>query len=157
MAQYLGAGTAACYRGPYLYDESTEIGLRIKSIMKHWIQFYKMHRETLIQPVVHLRRPTVHGWDGWLHVHPFGEKEVGLAMIFNPTNRQFSAEEINLPLYYTALHSKVLIAVDDTTPFETLVKRDYSVTISLNMAPKSIHTIILERPSIASSGRKLAR
>ena len=32
----------------------------------------KAHRATLIQPVVHLRRPDMQGWDGWLHVNPFG-------------------------------------------------------------------------------------
>ena len=29
------------------------------------------HIATLIQPVVHLRRPDMQGWDGWLHVNPF--------------------------------------------------------------------------------------
>ena len=40
--------------------------------MKPSLHNCKAHRATLIQPVVHLRRPDMQGWDGWLHVNPFG-------------------------------------------------------------------------------------
>ena len=146
LAQYLGGGTAACYRGHYLYDENTETGERTKAIMKRWIQFYKQHRQTLIQPVVHIRRPTMNSWDGWLHVNPFGDEEVGLAMIFNPTDRHFHEEKIHIPLYYTGMHTEILVRIDDSSLYSETIDRDYSVTVSLEMKPKSIHSIILKRP-----------
>ena len=57
LAQYLGAGTAACYRGGQLWDNETKAGQEIKGVLKKWVSFYKDHRATLTQPVVHLRRP----------------------------------------------------------------------------------------------------
>ena len=87
-------GTAACYRGGQLWDNATEAGREIKAVLTKWVSFYKAHRATLIQPVVHLRRPDMQGWDGWLHVNPFGfgasgdtgssVVEVGAAVVFNP-------------------------------------------------------------------------
>jgi hypothetical protein len=147
LAQYLGAGTAACYRGPFVYDEASANGRRIESILKRWIGFYKKHRDTLIQPIVHLQRPTMQTWDGWLHVHPFATREVGLVMIFNPTDHFFVGEEIVLPLYYTSLVDDVWVRVNDNDGFATDLDRDYSVTIALDMNPRSIHTIVLERMS----------
>ena len=37
MAQYLGAGVAACYRGFRVYD--TE---ETKAVVKKWVEFYKV-------------------------------------------------------------------------------------------------------------------
>jgi hypothetical protein len=34
-----------------------QVGLRIRDMIKRWVEFYKQHRSTLIQPIVHLRRP----------------------------------------------------------------------------------------------------
>eukprot|EP01051_Picozoa_sp_SAG22_P008185 SAG22_NODE_609_length_8597_cov_12.875382_7_plen_146_part_00 len=51
LAQYLGAGTAACYRGDRVYkDEPT------RQMVTKWISWYKAHRATLIHPIVHIRR-----------------------------------------------------------------------------------------------------
>lgn len=66
LAQYLGAGAAAAYRGKYLYDNTTAVGQQIKAKALQWVTFYKTYRETLIQPIIHLRRPTMQSWDGWM-------------------------------------------------------------------------------------------
>ncbi|KAL3906329.1 MAG: hypothetical protein SGILL_009313 [Bacillariaceae sp.] len=145
IAQYLGAGTGACYRGAHLYNESTTEGETIKQIWKRRIDFYKVHRETIIQPVVHLRRPTMYNWDGYLHVHPLGKREVGLAMIFNPTDRLLENEEVAIPLYYTSLTTDVVVTVNGGTPFTTTLGRDYAVHLILDLPPKSIHSIVFER------------
>ena len=63
VAQYLGAGVAACYRGSRPYSLPTE-----QAMLTKWIGFYKAHRGSLIQPVVHIRRADMQSWDGWLHV-----------------------------------------------------------------------------------------
>ena len=54
LAQYLGAGVAACYRGAAVYDSPAARAAVVK-----WVAFYKRHRAVLIQPVVHLKRPTL--------------------------------------------------------------------------------------------------
>ena len=61
LAQYLGAGTAACYRGPTLWTEGTPEGAAAKAALAKWVSFYKAHRAILIEPVVHLRRPDMQG------------------------------------------------------------------------------------------------
>lgn len=37
LAQYLGAGVAACYRGDRIYDTQ-----RTKEVVKKWVRFYKV-------------------------------------------------------------------------------------------------------------------
>ncbi|KAG7357466.1 hypothetical protein IV203_002154 [Nitzschia inconspicua] len=143
VAQYLGAGTAACYK-----NESTVEGSQIRSIFDRWISFYKSHRETIIQPVVHLRRPTMNGWDGWLHVHPLGKVEVGLAMIFNPTDQQLRDIDLTFPLYYTSLTDEVVIMVNEGKPVRKTIERDYTTTLVASLPPRSIHTFIFERPTL---------
>ena len=156
LAQYMGAGTAACYRGQQLYDETTNEGLRMKNTIRKWVNFYKAHRDTLIQPVIHLKRPTMQSWDGWLHVNPFGTKDVGLAMIFNPTDVELQ-ECIKLPLYHTGLDHDALISFDDGRSMVKSLSRDYMITLNLVMKPRSIHVIVVKRvnhqdpvPAVAS-------
>lgn len=143
MAQYLGAGVAACYRGNRPYS-SPEIG----AMLKNWIGWYKAHRGTLIQPVIHLRRPSMQSWDGWLHVNPFSlgdsQSEVGVAMLFNPTDQTLQNMSIALPLYYTGLEDNALVTVNDLAPRVFPLNRDYSITLTLDMPPRSIHTVVVE-------------
>ena len=52
LAQYLGAGTAACYRGNRPYkDEPT------RAMVTKWVSWFRAHRATLIQPIVRLMCP----------------------------------------------------------------------------------------------------
>eukprot|EP00947_MAST-08B_sp_MAST-8B-sp1_P002305 g2305.t1 len=168
LAQYLGAGTAACYRGAELWNASTAAGQRIRSQVKKWTGFFKRHRQTLIQPVVHLRRPDMQSWDGWLHVNPFAygsggggggnddddddddddndnSEEVGAAMLFNPTKRAIELQ-LSLPLYYTGLDTAAMISVDEAPAVKMTLGRDYSVLLSLSMPPETIHTVVVSRP-----------
>lgn len=156
LAQYLGAGVASCYRGdvPFWDEES-------QAIVTKWIAFYKRHRATLIQPIVHLRRPSMQTWDGWLHVNPHrwttraqqaeadpakraaAAAEVAVAMIFNPTSNTI-ATTIWLPLYYTGLTSSAQIVVDEDAggkPTTVSLDRNFGAAVSITMAPSSIHTI----------------
>ena len=52
LAQYLGAGVAACYRGYRLYD--TE---ETKALVKKWVSFYKKYRSILIRDIIHVSYP----------------------------------------------------------------------------------------------------
>eukprot|EP01065_Artemidia_motanka_P000574 TRINITY_DN1026_c0_g1_i1.p1 TRINITY_DN1026_c0_g1~~TRINITY_DN1026_c0_g1_i1.p1 ORF type:complete len:774 (+),score=191.91 TRINITY_DN1026_c0_g1_i1:58-2379(+) len=143
LAQYLGAGVAACYRGNKLYDNDAT-----KAVVAKWVSFYKAHRQVLIQPVVHLRRPDMQGWDGWLHVRPTGaanSTEVAVAMIFNPTDKAVAAT-VSLPLYYAGLSTDALVSVNGATAVKHTVLRDYSVPVAMSMPPRSIHTIVVSTP-----------
>lgn len=150
MSQYLGAGVAACYRGPVLYYSNST-----QAIYTKWITFYKAHRGTMIQPVVHLRRPDMQGWDGIMHVNPFsmgettplapGASEVAVAMIFNPTLTTINVP-LFLPLYYTGLNDTALVSVDGGAPVTMTLARDYSIVVNMAMPPTSIHTIVINQP-----------
>lgn len=145
LAQYLGAGVAACYRGNILYDTNAT-----RDVVGKWVAFYKAHRQTLTQPIVHLRRATMQSWDGWLHVNPMGYGtggvEVGVAMLFNPTDAQLNVN-INLPLYYTGLTSTALLSVDGASSTSFSLDRGYNVLVPLSMPPRSIHTVVVNKPA----------
>lgn len=148
LAQYLGFGTAACYRGPHLWNDTTTQGSKIKQSLKRWVGFYKAHRQTLIQPIVHLRRPDLYEWDGILHVNPLNRDsdEVGVAILFNPTARHFTIE-LDLPLYYCGLNTVALLQTNDEESRLVHLRRDFSVDVSIEAPPRSVHTIVVSRPS----------
>ena len=140
LAQYLGGGAAACYRGPLPY---TVPGMKAK--LQKWISLYKAHRETIISPVVHIRRADMQGWDGWLHVNPFSTTtEVGFAMIFNPTDTALNSV-ISVNLYYTGLDMEAMMSVDGGEAQKIQLARDYTIEVTLDMPPKSIHYIAFNR------------
>ena len=56
LAQYLGYGVAACYRGNVLYD-----GPNSKAVVTKWVSFYKRYRDILISDIIHVRRPDMQG------------------------------------------------------------------------------------------------
>ena len=52
LAQYFGAGVAACYRGYRLYDSNAT-----RLVVKKWVDFFRKYRDILTSDVVHIRRP----------------------------------------------------------------------------------------------------
>lgn len=148
LATYLGAGTAACYRGPTLHAPGAA-GEPMRAKLKKWVSFYKAHRRTLLEPVVHLRRPDMQSWDGWLHVRPSDDgtpaAEVGVAMLFNPTGREL-VETVVLPLYYTGVEAmSVDLSVNEAAFESHAVGRAYDVRLQLTMPPKSATTVVVRR------------
>jgi len=51
LAQYFGAGVAACYRGWRIYDCE-----RTREVVVRWVSFFKKYRHILTSDVVHVRR-----------------------------------------------------------------------------------------------------
>lgn len=145
LAQYLGAGVAACYCGPLPYWDAASM-----DAIGYWVQFYKRYRGTIIQPVVHLRRPDGQSWDGFMHVNPRRWSTAGqpangtvpaLAMIFNPTAVALQTT-VALPLYYAGVNgTTVQVLVDETTLLTLAVDRGYYAYVELNMPPRSVHSV----------------
>ena len=153
LAQYMGAGVAACYRGDVLFE-----GGASKAAVLKWTSFFKGHRSTLTQPIVHLRRADGQGWDGFLHVNPFmlgqnngNGRDVGIAMFFNPTDGPIT-EKIALPLYYTGLTLDASITLEGGHPQEVRLERDYSVLIDVTIPPKSATWAIVTAPQAVRKG-----
>ena len=142
IAQYLGAGVTAVVRGPSPYKTESD-----KVMLTKWISFYKTHRETLIKPITHIRRPSMQSWDGWLHVNPSSStNEVGLAMIFNPTQEPINSYA-SINVYYTGVVDSVKVTIDDdiTTTKTYPVTKGYGIVLPIVLQPQSIHYFVIER------------
>lgn len=137
LANNLGAGVQACYRGPRLYDTPAT-----QALVKRWVDFFKRYRDILESDIIHLRRADGRDIDAILHVNS-QLKYKGLAMVYNPLDRAVQ-RSLELPLYYTGLTTAVSIR-EQEGPAQTLkLDRDYSVNIPLRMPPKSVTWFLLE-------------
>ena len=127
MIQNYGAGIQACYRGPRLYDTD-----ETKATVKEVIDWYKKYRIILNSDIIHLRKADGRDWDGILHVNPLG-KEKGLALFFNPTNKEI-VRTLNIPLYYTGLAKKVEVRQEEQKKNLTYqLNRDYSIQLTITI------------------------
>ena len=142
FAQYFGAGVQACYRGERVYD-----GPETKAIVQKWINFYKAYRYILNGGLIHIRRADMQTIDAYLHVRSERDGGIyrGLAMIFNPTSETLK-DELEVPLYYTGLNSKALVMLegDKSTAQEFELSRNYKITISIVLKPKSYTWILIQ-------------
>ena len=137
LAQYLGAGVQACWRGPRLYD--TE---ETKALVKKWVGFYKKYRRILESDIIHVRRPDHRDVDCILHVNPQLACK-GLAMVFNPLDRPVK-RTLQLPLYYTGLKETARIREQEGKSKRYNLDRKYNVRITIDMEPNSITWYVIE-------------
>lgn len=138
MIQYYGAGIQACYRGPRLYD--TE---KTKQTVIKVINWYKQYRDILNADIIHLRRADGRDWDGILHVDP-ALPEKGLAMLYNPTKERIT-RTIQLPVYYTGLSDKVIVAEKGKNPQSYGINRNYAVELTFTIEPESYTWFVLKQ------------
>ncbi len=126
MMSNLGGGVQACYRGPRLYD--TE---ETKAMVKASVDWFKQHREVLEGDIIHLRRADGRDIDYWLNVNPKGD-EKALLMVFNPLNEAVQ-REIKVPLYYSGLSDKTLVAREDGEAAIRSLDRNYGVRLNVTV------------------------
>jgi hypothetical protein len=137
LANLLGAGAQACWRGPRLYDSD-----ETKALVKKWVTFYKTHRQVLDGDLIHLRRANGLDWDGWLHVNPQG-KEKGLLFVFNPLTKDIE-RTLHVPLYYTGLTSTAEARERDGKPISYEVERDYSISLPVTIPAHGFNWFVFE-------------
>jgi hypothetical protein len=137
LAQNLGCGVQACYRGSRLYDTDAT-----KALVKKWVDFYKKYRDILESDLIHVRRADGRDLDCLMHVNPLLPIK-GLAMVFNPTDRNIS-RTFDLPLYYTGLTDTANIRREENKSVVYSLSRDYKVSLPFEMAPKSITWFVIE-------------
>ena len=137
LAQYLGAGVAACYRGYRLYDSE-----KTRAVVKKWVSFYQKYRDIVTSDIIHIRRPDMQWIDSYMHVNPF-LKTKGLAMVFNPTPRPITTM-LTLPLYYTGITDIALIGEQEQPKSSYLLDRLYNVQVKINLQPYQITWFTVE-------------
>ncbi len=96
LANTLGSGVQACWRGPRLYD--TE---ETKALVKRWVAWFKEHRDILESDLIHGRRADGREVDYLVQVNPTLPQRA-LSMVHNPLPEPVERTVV-LPLYYTGL------------------------------------------------------
>eukprot|EP01046_Picozoa_sp_COSAG06_P040014 COSAG06_NODE_4797_length_3947_cov_1.454782_3_plen_407_part_00 len=148
LAQYVCAGMGNTQIGgkALFWDDAS------KAIVTRWVHFFKAHRLTLIQPLIHLRRANGQEWDGYMHAYSqalgngeTGPVEVGVGVIFNPTRLEV-VETIAFPLYYTGLTDAVLVSIDEGPAVKMTVERDYFLLLGLTITPNNMTTVVFSHP-----------
>lgn len=137
LAQYFGAGVAACYRGYRIYDSN-----ETRAVVVKWVSFYKKYRDILTSDIVHVKRPDLQSVDSYMHVNPRLPIK-GLVMVFNPTMDRVSTS-LNLPLYYTGLTDVATISEQGSDPKTFSLDRAYNVEIPVDLKPLNITWFLVE-------------
>lgn len=130
LANNLGWGAQACYRGPRLYDTPETKAMVIK-----WVSWFKKHRAILESDVIHVRRADGRNLDVALHVNPMLPTQA-MAVIYNPVDEPLE-QEISLPLYYANLRGSVKVSHEDG-PTKTLKLDDqHRLTMKVKVPGRS--------------------
>lgn len=126
LADLLGAGVQATWRGERLYDTD-----KTRAAVKRWLDFYKANRAILESDIIHLRRPDGADWDGILHVNP-GLAPCGMAFLYNPLSQPIE-RTVELPLYYTGLSNATRVTVQDSAPKTMTLDREFKVSVPVRL------------------------
>jgi len=137
LAQLLGSGVQAAYRGYELYDTD-----ETKALVKKWVDFYKAHRAILESDIIHVRRADALDIDAILHANP-RLQEKGLAMVYNPLEVEVR-RTLTLPLYYTGLVGSALVREQGGEPRNYPMNPRFEVNLSLTIPPHGITWLTIE-------------
>ena len=137
LVQHLGSGCQFTLRGNRLYDCD-----ETKAMVRKWVEWFRKHREILTSEIIHVGRPTGRGLDCILHVNPH-LKERGLAVVFNPTDRQIK-EELRLPLYYAGLDGSARIREADGAAKVYTLDRQAMARVSVTLEANGFTWLLVE-------------
>jgi len=139
LANNLGAGVQACWRGPRLYDSD-----ETKALVKKWVSWFKYHRDILESDILHCRRADGRDIDYLLHVNS-KLKERALVMIHNPLP-VFAEREVTLPLYYTGLTNTALLREQNGKPKRYKLDRGFTVHVPVKVPANGRTWLTVESP-----------
>ena len=139
LANTLGAGVQACWRGPRLYDSE-----ETKALVKKWVDWFKTHRDILESDIIHCRRADGRDIDYLLHVNP-RLKTRALAMIHNPLPAAVE-REVMLPLYYAGLTNTALVRVEDGKPKRYELDGEHRIRVPVSIPASSRTWLTVESP-----------
>jgi hypothetical protein len=130
LADLLGAGVQAAYRGSRLYDAPETLEL-----VKKWVSFYKDHRAILDADIIHIKRADGRSLDAILHVNP-SIKEKGLLMVYNPLDTK-AEQNLTINIYYTGLKYVAFVSENGKSSSRFSVNRNNEITIPVSLEPHS--------------------
>lgn len=126
LANTLGAGVQACWRGPRLYDSEPT-----KLLVEKWVTWFKKYRDILESDIIHGRRADGRDIDYLVHVNPRLPIRA-FSMIHNPLKTAVE-REVTLPLYYSGLSTAGLVKIEEGSAQKVPIERDGRMTIRLRI------------------------
>lgn len=135
LTSNLALGVQACYRGPRLYDTD-----QTRDMVKHWVGWFRDHRDILESDVIHGRRADGRSIDWMLHVNPALDTP-GMLVAFNPTDYEITTT-LHPNLYYTGLTDRVDALTADGDAMVLQLERDYSVEMPITIAPRGMSWVL---------------
>ena len=133
----LALGVQACYRGPRLFDTG-----RTKAMVRHWVDWFKAHRDILESDLIHGRRADARHLDWMLHVNP-RLKEKGMLVVFNPLNQPVE-QTLRVNLYYTGLTAKARVSEQGKQSNTFLLNRDYTIELPVKVPAQGMNWFVIE-------------
>jgi hypothetical protein len=137
LANLLGAGVQACYRGPRLYDTD-----QTKAAVTKWVDWYKKYRPILDSDIIHGRRADGRDIDWILHVNPTLPTRA-LLMVYNPLTEP-AERTLKVNLYYTGLKDSALIREQENPTNKVPINRDYTIDLPVKLAARSTTWFVVE-------------
>ena len=141
LAQYLGSGVAAAYRGYRLYDSD-----ETREIVRYWVTFYKKYRDIVTSDIIHVRRADMQSIDCLMHVNPRLDIQA-LAMVFNPT-LDVQAMNLSLPLYYSGISRVAMVSKEGGKGVAHQLDRAYNIETYVKLPPLGITWFVIQDASI---------
>ncbi len=103
LANLLGAGVQACYRGPRLYDTDAT-----RDAVRSWVTWFKSHRSILESDIIHGRRADGRDIDWLYHVNPALEDKLML-VVYNPTDQPVQ-RTLSIDTTYSGLADSITVS-----------------------------------------------
>lgn len=139
LANTLGAGVQACWRGPRLYDTDAT-----RDLVKHWVSWFKKYRDILESDILHVRRPDGRDIDYLVHVNPH-LRQRALAMIHNPLEVAVT-REVRLPLHHAGLTDTARIREQEGRAKRVRLDRDSQAWVTVTIPARSRTWLVVEAP-----------
>ncbi|MBL9135506.1 MAG: hypothetical protein JNK85_06540 [Verrucomicrobiales bacterium] len=139
LANNLGAGVQACWRGPRLYDSE-----ETKALVRKWVTWFKQYRDILESDILHVRRPDGRDIDYLVHVHPTLKRRA-FAMIHNPLPTEVE-REVMLPLYYAGLTDAARIREQEGRSTRVRLDHHSRAFLKVRIPAESRTWLVVEAP-----------
>lgn len=146
LANNLGAGVQACWRGPRLYDTDVT-----KALLKRWVTWYKDHRNILESDIIHGRRADGRDIDFLVQVNPKLATRA-MAVVHNPLATPVEREVV-LPLYYSGLKSTARVRVEGGAAKRVNLDSQARAVVKLSIPAEGRTWLTVESDRSVSGGR----